>query len=98
MNELYTLKCQECKLTFKTDKKLQRLCPGCRKRLLREKRLLENINNKKPSKTKASPGIPRLSIKQVCKILRKYNKSHNTKYTYGQFVNLIYMGQIDLEW
>lgn len=40
---------------------------------------------------------PRMSIREVIKVMEKYNKIHKTHYTYGQFVALMEGGKIYVE-
>lgn len=86
--DLYEKTCKRCKKVFRTDKKGAYVCPSCQ----REDKI---VNSKKPEKTeKKAPPLSGFSLMQMQRIIRRYNQKHNTRYSYGQFVNAIYLGQI----
>ncbi len=96
-NDLYIKKCKYCGLTFRTDKPRVKICPSCRIKNRKESQLAWNSNNKKTIKDRYNmPGIPSLSINEMCKVIRAYNKKHNTTYSYGQFVTALWLGQIEI--
>lgn len=71
--KLFDLKCAECKKVFRNPNENERFCPECKK--IREK--------KKPRKK------PTKSLYQITKDLEKYNKTHGTSLTYGEYVSLV---------
>ena len=71
--KLFDLKCAERYKVFRNPNENERFCPDCKK--IRE--------NKKP-KLKAKK-----SIRQITRDLKKYNKEHKTRLSYGQYVSLV---------
>lgn len=83
--ELFVKTCSRCGLVFRTPNKNETVCPSCEK------------FSQKNQKRKIKKKTPDLSILGVTRLLTAYNESHNTLYTYGQFVKMLSLGQIKLE-
>ena len=74
--KLFDLKCAECHKVFRNPDENERFCPECKK--IKE--------NKKKPKQKAKSNK---SILQITRELKKYNKEHGTRLSYGQYVLLM---------
>ena len=77
-NDLYVLKCSECKKVFRTDNEFQTVCPDCIK--ARETR-------KNPKRKKAKKKI--LSFSEILHIAEVYNRVNHKYLHYGQIVALV---------
>lgn len=71
--QLFDLKCAECGKVFRNPDENERLCPECRK--------IKIKNKPKPKINK--------TISQIIRELKKYNKEHKTRLSYGQYVALV---------
>lgn len=74
--KLFDLKCAECHKVFRNPNENERLCPECKK--IKE--------SKKKARQKAKSNK---SILQITRELKKYNKEHGTRLSYGQYVLLM---------
>lgn len=84
--------CKDCGKGFETESKNKSFCDDCVKRRKRERWQRKNEENKKPKFS-----TKKLSIREVVKMLDKYNKKHNTNYSYGYFVYLLENEKINLK-
>ena len=75
---LYTLKCNECKKVFRTDKPLAHYCPDCLK--FRQPRK-SNRKKKAPKKV--------LTFAEILHIAEVYNKVNHKYLHYGDIVALL---------
>lgn len=95
---LYTLKCKGCGELFEWTSKNKRVCPTCDE--IREERKKERKREKyrsvKLEKAKQKKTSIDFSITELVRIMEKYNREHKTKYTYGQFVELLRCGKINI--
>ena len=82
--EMFTKTCIRCGLVFRTPDENTKVCPGC-----------EKFSQKNRKRKKRKPAD--LSLLNVTRMLETYNNKHHTQYTYGQFINLISLNQINLE-
>lgn len=97
-NDLYVKKCKDCGLTFRTDRPMLRLCSSCRTGHRKKIIMSERAKRKKPKKDiYGITGLPFLTIDEMCKVIRAYNREHNTNYTYGRFVEAMRQGKIKIE-
>lgn len=76
--KLFDLKCAECGKFFRNPDENERFCPECKK--IKEGR-------KKPKQKAKS--VKSKSILQITRELKKYNKEHGTRLSYGQYVLLM---------
>lgn len=83
--ELFEKKCKRCGKIFRTDKKGAYVCDSCQN----ENKI---ANSKKYSKD--APPFTGFTLTQITRIIKRYNREHNTRYSYGRFVNEIYLGRI----
>lgn len=83
--DLFEKKCKRCGKIFRTDKKGAYVCPSCQNE--------NKIANSKKYRKDALP-FTGFTLTQITRILKRYNSEHNTRYSYGQFVNEIYLGRI----
>ena len=74
--KLFDLKCAECGKIFRNPNENERFCPECKK--IKE--------SKKKARQKAKSNK---SILQITRELKKYNKEHGTRLSYGQYVLLM---------
>lgn len=97
--DLYTKTCKDCKKTFRTESNHTRLCPTCKKahdaETKRRKREYENEQSKKPIRQVFHRVLPEtIPIREFTAIIERYNRKHNTRYTYGQFQLMMFYGKI----
>lgn len=94
--ELFIKTCSECGLVFRTDKKLARLCPTCKR--LNEKRSAERQSKlyKKnvPVKVKRRSSYNTVPLRRFVELVDRYNRRRGTRYTYGQIMLLLESGHI----
>ena len=76
MKQLYTYKCLECGMIFRTDNPEQKVCSDCLKYRQPCKRY------KKKEKA--------MSLLECAAFIEKYNREHKTHYTYGTFPKHLY--------
>ena len=76
--ELYVVKCPECRKVFRTDDPLAKICPECIKA-----RQSRNIKRRKKSAKKA------LTISEILHIANVYNKVKHKYINYGDVVTLV---------
>lgn len=106
--DLYQKKCKDCNLIFRTNNENATVCPSCKQKAQREyqkayreshkKELKEYREKFKKIKTKTQT-LEAIPLREYTAIIENYNKKHKTKYTYGQFTLLLYLGKIFLkEW
>lgn len=92
--KLYKRVCRDCGREFYYPTKKKQLCPECysanRGRVQKE----QNRLNHKPKKPKQKRIKIDLSINEVVGLMEQYNREHKTRYTYGQFVELLHSGRI----
>lgn len=94
--ELFEKVCRQCGKVFRTDNERVRLCLSCKEH---NKKLdtQRNIKERKKFKIENKKITKSFSLLEITRLLEKYNKEHGTKYTYGQFVKLISLKQIELK-
>jgi predicted amidophosphoribosyltransferase len=80
--ELYVVKCRECKKVFRTDNHLVTLCPSCVK--AREQRK-EQLGRKPKKKAAKKP----LSVAEILRIGNIYFKVKHKYLHYGDIVTLV---------
>lgn len=84
--------CVDCGKTFYTARTQPVLCPNCLLSNKKEKEQKMFEEHKKPTVNSKPKPIGKPGTKDIHKIIRKmvkYNKEHNTKYDYGEFVQKI---------
>ena len=74
--KLFDLKCAECHKVFRNPNENERLCPECKKIKESKKKARQKVKSNK-------------SILQITRELKKYNKEHGTRLSYGQYVLLM---------
>lgn len=74
--KLFDLKCAECHKVFRNPDENERLCP--------ERKKIKESKKKPKQKAKSNK-----SIFQITRELKKYNKEHGTRLSYGQYVLLM---------
>lgn len=84
MDKIYFKTCKQCGKEFETESKNKTFCDICVKN-----RQLERWRKKNALYKKKKPNAKKPTIKQVIKAMDKYNKIHNTNYSYGYFVYLL---------
>lgn len=89
-DKLYKRVCTNCDCVFEHPKRQKQLCPDCDK--IRHREASRKSMRKKRSKYKPLA----ISLNRLVYLLEKYNSSHGTSYTYGQFEQLMSSGHIDI--
>ena len=87
-NEIYTKKCKRCGNYFTTESKKVYVCTGCKKSYK------SVYYGKKSAQEIQASGFPPISIKQIIRLLMRYNQKHNKSYSYGKFVEDMRTGKI----
>ena len=88
--------CQDCGITFDAKARSNLRCENCKKAWAKQQS--KNCKYRNQLKTvKQVKARPNMSIREVVKAMEKYNKIHNTRYTYGRFVALMEGGKIYVE-
>ena len=93
--KIIQLICTDCGVTFDAKAKHNLRCDACKKAWANQQS--KNYRDRCLMKTKTIQRVkirPRMSIREVIKVMEKYNKEHHTHYTYGQFVALMESGKI----
>jgi uncharacterized Zn finger protein (UPF0148 family) len=89
--KMFTLKCKDCGKAFEWPNPNKRFCPTCAE--MREKKRNHEYKEKQKSlKFKKTP--VNFSVTEVVSMLERYNRENKTRYTYGQFSELIRMGKV----
>jgi hypothetical protein len=92
----YTVICIEekcgCEFIAFSPKALR--CPKCKEEHLRLAAKLKQSKCRKNAKQ--NKNLPKMSINDVLKAMKKYNEEHGTYHTYGQFVSLMERGIINV--
>ena len=91
MSSAFEKRCFLCGSKYESTSNNAKYCPECRKQREREYWRQKSESFKKPSKIKRK-SIP---LGRVVRMLDKYNKVHNTRYSYGYFVYLLESGKIE---
>lgn len=88
---MFTLVCQDCGKEFQWASKLKKYCPSCieTRVKIQTREFKERQKNLKPKKVPFN-----YSVTEIVKIIEKYNRENKTRYTYGQFSELIRMGKV----
>lgn len=89
-------KCTVCGKAFKSTGTHAQFCPECRPGIKAERtreynRTCWDVKKRKERKKRVLAEIQ--SINEVMRELEKYNKSHGTCYTYGQYTALKFSGR-----
>ena len=89
--------CVDCGHTFTAKTKRALRCEECRQTHLRNYKAANQARYRSLnySKNKARRKAPPRSICEVLREMERYNKAHNTHYTYGQYVSLMETGKIE---
>ena len=74
--KLFDLRCAECHKVFRNPNENERFCPECKKIKESKKKARQKVKSNK-------------SILQITRELKKYNKEHGTRLSYGQYVLLM---------
>ena len=89
--KMLTLICKDCGRVFEWPNPNKRFCPACAG--MREKKRNHEYKEKQKSlKFKKTP--INYSISEIVRMLEKYNRENKTRYTYGQFSELVRAGTI----
>lgn len=104
MEKIYPSKyikiCKDCRASFSTKSKIQKFCTDCAARRIKESRRRSNKNRlpqyKKPKAQKKRVKKPDLSISQILKIQKLYNADNKTLLNYGNIVQKIESGEIEI--
>lgn len=89
--KIYIKHCKNCGVKFETCKVRVNMCDAC-KRFYETKRY-----EKKSIQEIHASGFPPINIKQITRLLTRYNEKHNKNYSYGEFVEYMREGKITAE-
>lgn len=93
------VQCIDCPTIFTAYSSKALRCEECRAAHLRRNKAAAQARYRSTNyvSAKAKKTTPHLTIGEVLKAMERYNKEHNTHYTYGQFVALMEGGKIIVE-
>ena len=80
-------RCRNCGVTFETERS-RILCDDCKRR---------KVTNKPKAKKKGFSLAEDIPISDYVKIIKRYNEKYGLSYTYGQFIQKVNDGDIDIK-
>ena len=93
--KIIKVKCINCGVTFNAKSQGNLRCDECRKEWARQQsRNYRDRNRVQTEMVKQVKIRPRMSIREVIRVMEKYNRENHTHYTYGQFVALMEGGKL----
>lgn len=92
----YIVACIECGYKFVAYSPKALRCPECRERHIREAALLRHKSKTKGKDFRKNKNLPKMSISETLKALKKYNEENGVYLSYGTFVSLMERGEINV--